>query len=198
MSEGLLVVIVFLIYYVLVCLPTVGVYINRGRQTGKVGPKLSATVIAMTLFGIPAIGLWIYSGIKNGVWLTLEPWGLVIIMILILWLGAYAGPLGAGWMGKWDHYAYPQKRKGVRESPTRTAKIVAGNNGKLPHLVRSWRVFTGAIVMGEIVIFVGGGIIFSIGFLTIIGIGLAVIHIIVFLAIWHGRQQHLQAQGWRW
>lgn len=195
MSEGLLVIFILTAYLLLVFGPTIGIIVNRGRQTGRVGPKLSATLIALTSIGIPATGGWIFFGIKKGVWLILPFWGVIMLMFSVMWLAAYAGPLGIGWIGKWDHYIYPQKKK---QEPQPGAEVPKAQTEQSVNMLRSWRAFTLTFVTSELIVFVVVSIALSIDLLAVLGIGLALLHWTASLLFWHWKQQLLRERGWRW
>lgn len=115
MSEDRIILITIFSYLVIIGIPLVR-YIDKGRQSGKVTPRLSATLIALFLIGVPwlVISIVFWPGFTPVSFLLC---GLGVLGFLFVWLGAYAGPLGAGWTGRWKHYVYPSRGKGKQEQP---------------------------------------------------------------------------------
>ncbi|MFC1989288.1 hypothetical protein ACFLVW_01795 [Chloroflexota bacterium] len=196
MNEGIKFLVAFGIYTVFVIIPFM-VYLNRGRKSGKVGPKLAATLLALIYVAVPLIGigidLFLRKILDSG---YLQYCGLIILIFWFVWLAAYAGPFGIGWTGKWDDYVYPTRKK--KELPLTEETGVSAMPGKLSQIIRTWRVWTAVVVLSEIVIFVGCGLLIHNNLLIVIGIIVAPIHLVFFLAIWHWRQRQLKQKGWRW
>ncbi len=169
-SEEKLMFLFMIIYIVFIGIP-IGIYLERGRQSGKVGPKLGATLLTTITIGLPWILFCVWSIIECGLVGSVIAHSFIIILFILMWILVYAGPIGAGWYSKWDHYVYPSKKKetdGLSDTPV---KGVSNSENNRNSLFRSWRFFTGVMVTGEVIIFLGGGIILSNILLVIIGIG---------------------------
>ncbi len=123
------------------------VYVHKGRKSGKVSPKLAATLIALGCIAIPYVCMGILLRISS-----LQYWGVGMFAFLLVWLSIYIGPMGAGLTGKWDNYVYPQRKKENKQSlVTETKASVIPIKSHRP---ASWRLLILEILLGEI-IFIG-------------------------------------------
>ena len=195
MTEERIALISTIGYLVIAGIPLIG-YLDKGRQSGKVTPKLCATLWALFFVGLPmfVISIVFWPGFTSSSFLLL---GFSMLGFLLVWLAAYAGPMGIGWTGRWRHYVYPA-RKNKKEPPLTMAARVPAIPSRLSQLVHTWRFWTGIVVVSEIVIFIGGGLIFHNARLITIGIAVILIHLIAFLAIWYWGQKQLREKGWHW
>ncbi|MBI2831941.1 MAG: hypothetical protein HYX79_06770 [Chloroflexi bacterium] len=194
MSEDITIAIIALSYTLIGGIPF-WVYLNRGRKSGKISPKLAATLIALFYTAIPLAVIAIFLRESLSSW-YLQYWGIVMAIFLLTWLAVYVGPFGIGLTGRWDNYVYPERKKGTGQ-PVTTENKTSDTHVK-PRSQASWRLFVGKMVLGELVVFIGSGLVFNNTYLIITGIGIAVTHVVIFLAIWYRKQEQLKKKGWRW
>ncbi|MBI2860858.1 MAG: hypothetical protein HYX91_05045 [Chloroflexi bacterium] len=182
-------------YALLVFLP-VFILVVRGRKSRRVSPKRAATLVALScgpgFFFVMGVVLIIEQNVR---FLQIEFLGAAMLIFALIWFAVYAGPLGMGWMGRWDNYPYPESKKKALSLATETEAPVAPL--KVRRLAR-WRFLIGETTLADIVIIVGGGLVVHQPYLIVIGVVVALVHVIIFVVIWRAKHKQLEEKGWRW
>jgi len=170
------------------------VLVHRGRKSGKVSPKLAATLIACSV-GIPVTAIGVVSGIYTSP-SFLQFIVADILIFIFMWLAVYSSPFGIGLWVKWDEYVYPKKIRKDQESSMDLR--MPASQGKSASIFQSWRFWAGMVATGEFVVLTLCGIILHNNFIIFIGIIIAIVYSAVFIGIWHLKQAWLRQRGWRW
>lgn len=188
----------FSLGYALIVFLPVFLYAQRGRRTGKMSPKMAATLVALAVAFISPYTFLIDVIFFNGPTQQI-PWDLIWLaagLFVLIWLAAYAGPLGMGlgWAGRWNGYVYPERKKKGNQLPVTTSPTtLTGQKHQ-----NSWRRLMWEMGLGELAVLLGVGLIFQKPFIIPLGVGIVLLHLLAFAAIWRWKHKQLEEKGWRW